>query len=68
MYLRKLSNGVNPLNDETLGEGDVCKQERISKCLLYVADYLQPRFFREKKRAMQQEYNAAKAAAEAKAE
>ena len=41
MYLRKLSNGVNPLNDETLGEGDVCKQERISKCLLYVADYLQ---------------------------
>lgn len=41
MYLRKLSNGVNPLSDEILGENDVCKQERISKCLLYVADYLQ---------------------------
>ena len=41
MYLRKLSNGVNPLTDESLVENDVCRQERISKCLLYVADYLQ---------------------------
>ena len=40
MYLRKLSCGVNPLTEETLPEGDVCKQERISKCLAYVADYL----------------------------
>ena len=40
MYLRKLSCGVNPLTGETLPEGDVCKQERISKCLTYVADYL----------------------------
>ncbi len=41
MYLRKLSCGVNPLTEETLPEGDTCRQERISKCLLYVADYLQ---------------------------
>lgn len=41
MYLRKLSNGVNPLTEESLGDSDICKQERISKCLLYVADYLQ---------------------------
>jgi hypothetical protein len=40
MYLRKLSCGVNPLTEETLSESDVCKQERISKCLAYVADYL----------------------------
>jgi len=40
MYLRKLSCGVNPLTEETLPETDVCKQERISKCLAYVADYL----------------------------
>ncbi len=40
MYLRKLSCGVNPLNEEPLLEGDVCRQERISKCLVYVADYL----------------------------
>lgn len=41
MYLRKLSCGVNPLTEETLPESDTCRQERISKCLLYVADYLQ---------------------------
>jgi len=40
MYLRKLSCGVNPLTEENLPETDVCKQERISKCLTYVADYL----------------------------
>ena len=41
MYLRKLSCGINPLTDEILPEGDSCKQERISKCLAYVASLLQ---------------------------
>ena len=41
MYLRKLSCGVNPLTDEILPEGDSCKQERISRCLAYVASLLQ---------------------------
>lgn len=41
MFLRKLSNGVNPLTEAPLAEDDSCRQERISKCLLYVADYLQ---------------------------
>ena len=41
MYLRKLSCGINPLTDEILPEGDCCKQERISKCLAYVASLLQ---------------------------
>ena len=40
MYLRKLSCGVNPLTEEPLSDSDVCRQERISKCLTYVADYL----------------------------
>ncbi|WP_254842185.1 hypothetical protein [Fibrobacter sp. UWB11] len=40
MYLRKLSCGVNPLTEESLPEGDACRQDRISKCLTYVADYL----------------------------
>lgn len=40
MYLRKLSCGVNPLTEENLPENDTCRQERISKCFLYVADYL----------------------------
>ena len=41
MYLRKLSCGINPLTDGILPESDVCKQERISKCLAYVASLLQ---------------------------
>lgn len=41
MYLRKLSCGVNPLTDEELPETDACRQERISKCLSYVADVIQ---------------------------
>ena len=41
MYLRKLSCGINPLNDEILPENDSCKQERISKCLAFVASLLQ---------------------------
>ena len=40
MYLRKLSCGINPLTDSELSEEDSCKQERISKCLLYVANML----------------------------
>lgn len=42
-YMRKLSLGVNPLNEEALPNSDICRQERISKCLAYVADYLQQR-------------------------
>ena len=41
MYIRKLSCGVNPITDEILPEGDSCKQERISKCLAFVASLLQ---------------------------
>lgn len=40
IYLRKLSSGLNPLDDSVLAETDVCRQERVGKCLLYVADYL----------------------------
>lgn len=40
MYLRKLSCGVNPLDESFLADNDICKQERISKCLAYVADFL----------------------------
>jgi len=40
MYLRKLSCGINPIDEENLSEGDVCRQERIQKCLAYVADFL----------------------------
>lgn len=38
--LRKLSLGINPLNDESLCKEDSCMQDQISRCLEYVADYL----------------------------
>ncbi|MCQ2122984.1 MAG: hypothetical protein MJZ25_02240 [Fibrobacter sp.] len=41
MYLRKMSLGINPLNDQDVTDSDICKQERICKCLTYVADLLQ---------------------------
>jgi len=41
MYLRKLACGINPLDDSQLSDNDICKQERISKCLAYAADNLQ---------------------------
>lgn len=41
MYLRKMSLGINPLNDQDVADSDICKQERICKCLTYVANFLQ---------------------------
>jgi len=53
MFLRKLSCGVNPLTDEALPEGDACRQERISKCLVFVADYLQKSMPKQKAAKLQ---------------
>lgn len=56
MYLRKLSCGVNPLTEESLPETDACRQERISKCLVYVADYLKQKVMPDMER--QEKLNA----------
>ena len=40
MYLQKLMNGVNPLNDTLLPESDIVNNERISRCLQYVTEVL----------------------------
>lgn len=49
-YLRKLSFGINPLTDMSLNENDSCSQERIQKCLRYVADYLSYNITRKQRR------------------
>lgn len=54
MYLRKLSCGVNPLTEESLPETDVCRQDRISKCLVYVADYLKQKVMPDMERREKQ--------------
>lgn len=40
MYLDKLANGIDPLNDQPVPEGDCINQVRISRCLFYVSDIL----------------------------
>ena len=40
MYLDKLANGVNPLNDQPVPDEDCINQVRISRCLFYVSDIL----------------------------
>ncbi len=40
MYLDKLANGIDPLTDLPVSEGDVVNQVRISRCLFFVSDVL----------------------------
>ena len=40
MYIDKLANGINPLDDMSVGADDIVNNVRISRCLLYVSDIL----------------------------
>lgn len=40
MYIDKLAQGINPINDESADENDVINNIRISRCLFYVSDIL----------------------------
>ncbi len=40
MYIDKLANGINPLDDNTISENDIVNNIRISRCLFYVSDVL----------------------------
>lgn len=39
-WVRKLANGVNPLNGSALKDDDIVNNVHISRCLFYVADVL----------------------------
>ena len=39
-WVRKLANGINPLNGNAVKEEDVVNNVHISRCLFYVADLL----------------------------
>lgn len=39
-WVRKLANGINPINGSIIKEDDVVNNVHISRCLLYVADIL----------------------------
>ncbi len=40
MYVKKMANGINPLTDAAIDDGDLVNNVRISRCLFYVADVL----------------------------
>ena len=40
MYMEKLANGVNPIDDSVIPDEDVVNNVRLSRCFFYVADVL----------------------------
>lgn len=40
MYIDKMANGINPIDNTTAGETDIINNIRISRCLFYVSDVL----------------------------
>lgn len=49
LYLDKLSNGINPLDDTEIPDGDIVNNVRISRCLFYVSGVLQRTIAREER-------------------
>ena len=39
-FIDKLANGINPLNDMPIPEGEVANNVRLSRCFFYVSDIL----------------------------
>ena len=40
MYIDKLANGINPLDDVPAADTDIINNVRLSRCLFYVSDIL----------------------------
>ncbi len=40
MYMEKLANGINPIDDAVVPDEDVINNVRLSRCFFYVADVL----------------------------
>jgi hypothetical protein len=39
-FIDKLANGINPLDDTPILEGDIANNVRLSLCFFYVSDIL----------------------------
>ncbi len=40
MFVDKLANGINPLDDTPIPDGDIMNNVRLSRCMFYVSDIL----------------------------
>lgn len=41
MYLKKMTEGINPITDEYADENDTINNVRVSRCLFYISEILQ---------------------------
>ena len=39
-FIDKLANGINPLDESPIPDGDVVNNVRLSRCFFYVSDIL----------------------------
>ena len=46
-FIDKLANGINPLDDTQIPDGDIVNNVRISRCFFYISDILQKEINRE---------------------
>ena len=53
-FIDKLANGINPLDDTLLPEGDIVNNVRLSRCFFYVSGILQKEIERERKKESNQ--------------
>ena len=49
-FIDKLANGVNPLDDTPIPEGDIVNNVRLSRCFFYVSGILQKAMERERRK------------------
>ena len=49
-FIDKLANGINPLDDTPIPEGDIANHVRLSRCFFYVSGILQRDIERERRK------------------
>ncbi len=57
-FIDKLANGINPLDDTRIPDGDIANNVRLSRCFFYVSGLLQKEIEREKKKMYRAERSA----------
>ena len=49
-FIDKLANGINPLDDTPIPEGDIANNVRLSRCFFYVSSIIQREIDRERRK------------------
>ena len=54
-FIEKLSRGINPIDEREIPDGEVAKNERLSRCFAYVSYILSQIVEREKRKETRRE-------------